>query len=215
MKSSHYKACIFDFDYTLGDATAGIVLCANYALEQMNFTQCATEDIRKTVGLTLPETFEQLTKTSDPLLGGRFAKLFKEEADRVMLSNTKLFSDTVQTLNSLKNNGMRIGIVTTKFHYRIDEILRKFNIEQLIDIVIGGEDVQKAKPDPEGLLHAIEELRLSKEDVVYIGDSIVDARTAYNANVDFIAVTTGATNKESFFDYPYTHIIRSLDQLMQ
>lgn len=211
----HYLAYLFDFDYTLGDATNGIVLCANSALNSMGFPQYDRDDIRKTVGLTLPETFRRLTGVQDDRLAMEFAGLFKQKADVDMLANTELFSDTITVLEHLKGEGTKIGIVTTKFHYRIDQIVRKFHMESLIDGIVGGEDVQNAKPNPEGLLRLIDTFNISRKEALYIGDSLVDAETAQNASVDFIAVLTGTTTRDMHEKYPNRHIINSLSELIE
>lgn len=209
-----YKAAVFDFDYTLGDATDGIVMCVNHALDKMDMSGCSREAIRNTIGLTLPETFMRLTGIDDTASGRKFAALFREKADVVMTVNTRLYSDTLQVLQFLKDSGVSSGIVTTKYHYRIDEILDKFGIRHLIDIVVGSEDVQKAKPEPEGLLYAVRALSMDAGDVIYVGDSVVDAQTAENARIDFIAVTTGATPAHMFRRYPYRAIIPLLSGLI-
>ncbi len=66
-------------------------------------------------------------------------------------------------------------------------------------MIVGGEDVTCEKPDPEGLLKAVETLGRDKQDVLYVGDSLVDAKTAQSAGVDFAAVLTGTT--KDFSDY--------------
>lgn len=209
-----YLACLFDFDYTLGDATEGIVASVNYALRRLNLPLAQREEIRKTVGLTLSETFEQLTGISDPAICAQYLGYFREKADETMTANTKLFPDTLRILEHLKSRNMKIGIVTTKYRYRIVEILRKYKISQLVDVIIGGEDVKKAKPDPEGLLHALEILDIPSEKALYVGDSLVDAKTAAAAGVDFVAVTTGTTCKAAFLDFPLKRVISGLSELM-
>ena len=93
-----YLACLFDFDYTLGDATEGIVASVNYALHRLNLPAAQREEIRKTVGLTLSETFEQLTGISDPAICTQYLGCFREKADEIMTVNTKLFPDTIRIL---------------------------------------------------------------------------------------------------------------------
>ena len=51
-----YKAVIFDFDYTLGDSTNGIVLSINHALEKLGFRAQDTKTIQRTIGLSLKDT---------------------------------------------------------------------------------------------------------------------------------------------------------------
>jgi phosphoglycolate phosphatase len=210
----NYSTCIFDFDYTLGDATNGIVASVNFALGQMNFPLMGKDNIRKTVGMTLPDTFTHLTGVHDTGQRNQFVKLFKKKADEVMTDCTELFPDTIKVLSYLKSKGIKTGIVTTKYHYRIDEILSKFDIHYLIDIVVGGDDVKNAKPHPEALLTAIKKLSVGNDNVLYVGDSIIDAKTAHGANVDFIAVTTGTTGEDEFMQYHCIAVVNRLSQLL-
>ena len=83
-----YEAVIFDFDYTLGDSTKGIELSINYGLEKLGCQTRDTEEIRKTIGLSLSNTYKALTNRQDETEAGLFAKYFKEKADEVMVENT-------------------------------------------------------------------------------------------------------------------------------
>lgn len=200
------KAIIFDFDYTLGDSTNGIALSINYALEQLGYPTKSMDDIKMTIGLSLKETYKTLASNDNLEEADRFAQLFKEKADDVMVANTELYVGVKEVLQQLKNKGYRIGIVTTKFHYRIEQILSKFEANELVDIIVGAEDVKIEKPNPEGLLWAIEHLGIEKENVLYVGDSLVDVKTAQNASVDFVAVLTGTTTREEFDEYSNIYI---------
>ena len=200
------KAVIFDFDYTLGDSTNGIALSINYALENLGYVSQKLSDIRKTIGLSLRETYFTLTENDDLEEAEQFAKLFKEKADEVMVSNTELYSGVKDILTRLKERDIKTAIVTSKFHYRIEQILNKFNANDLIDIIVGAEDVKASKPNPEGLLWTLEHLGLKKEEVLYVGDSYVDAKAAENADVGFAAVLTGTTTRQEFSNYNCMYI---------
>lgn len=202
----NYKAILFDFDYTLGDSTNGIVLSVNYALVKLGHVQKSVEDIRKTIGLSLKDTYFTLTGDNNLNAAMQFSKYFKEKADRVMVDNTDLYPNVKESLSSLRHHGCKTGIVTTKFHYRIQQILQKCNVPDLVDLIVGAEDVQIEKPNPEGLILAVEQLGLLKEAVLYVGDSFVDAQTAQNAGISFAGVLTGTTTREEFADYPNLYI---------
>lgn len=73
------KAVIFDFDYTLGDSTNGIVLSVNYALEQLGHSVRDVAEIRKTIGLSLKETYLVLTSRRDLDEAEQFAGLFRKK----------------------------------------------------------------------------------------------------------------------------------------
>jgi phosphoglycolate phosphatase len=208
-----YNTFIFDFDYTLADATIGIVSSFNHAFSKLDIPVQDVDSIRKTVGLPIDEAFIELTNYKNEALINRFKTLFREKADEVMTKNTVLFDDTVNTLQNLKKNGYNTGIVTTKYRYRIVETLNTHGIFDLVDVVIGGEDVKIPKPSPEGLLLAIDYLNIQRKNVLYVGDSLIDAKTAFSANVDFAAVTTGTTNEDDFLQYPCIKISKNLSEL--
>lgn len=209
-----YKTYIFDFDFTLADATPGIVESVNYALSQLDLQLESRDNIRKTVGMTLIETFYELTGISDIKSSEQFVTNFKIMADKVMANNTALFNDTIGVLTQLKKKGCNTAIVTSKFHYRIDEVLNNYSISELIDYIVGFEDVDKAKLDPQGLLKAVAYFGSDKQSVLYIGDSLIDAKTAANANVDFAAVITGTTKAQDFVGFPNVYIANNLTALM-
>lgn len=208
-----YKAVIFDFDYTLGDSTNGIVLSINHALEKLNLKTQDTKTIQKTIGLSLKDTLFELSGIQDDEAVRKFTRYFKEKADEVMVDNTRFYEGTLETLEKLGNDGRLLGIVTTKYHYRIEQILAKNNARNVIDVIVGGDDVKKEKPDPEGLLAAIDKLNVSKDQVLYVGDSIVDAKTAQSAGVDFVAVLTGTTKREEFLNYAHVAVEESVREL--
>jgi phosphoglycolate phosphatase len=209
----NYNTVIFDFDYTLADATYGIVSSFNHAFSRLEIPICDSESIKRTVGLSLDEAFVQLTGYNDKTLINSFRNFFREKADEVMSKNTVLFEDTVSTLQRLKYEGINTGIVTTKYHFRIDETLNFHGISDLVDVIVGGEDVKMPKPSPEGLLLAIDSLNAELNEVLYVGDSLIDAKTALAASVDFAAVTTGTTNENEFLQYPCVKILKSLSEL--
>lgn len=208
-----YKAVIFDFDYTLGDSTNGIILSANYALEKMGYKQAERERIRKTIGLSLPETYVALTGDKKPEKGEEFRSYFVEKADEIMTDNSELYPDAKKVLEFLKQNGIKVAVVTTKFDYRIEGILEKCHAKEYVEMIVGGNNVANPKPDPEGVLKVLKEWNLDKSEVLYVGDSLVDAKTAEHAGVPFAGVITGTTTIEDFRDYDNVGIFQNLSEL--
>ena len=207
------KAIIFDFDYTLGDSTIGIALSINYALGRLGYEEQPLSNIKKTIGLSLKETFYKLTSSDDQNEAEQFAKLFNEKADIVMVNHTELYAGVKDVLQKLRQKGYKTAIVTTKFHYRIEQILNKFEANALIDMIVGAEDVKIEKPNPEGLLWTITNMGVNRDEVLYVGDSLVDAKTAENAQVGFVAVLTGTTQKCDFEKYDHVYIGKGIDEV--
>lgn len=208
-----YKAFIFDFDYTLGDTTDGIVLSANYALQKAGHEPLDKETIRKTIGMSLEDTYVHLTGDRSEAHKKQFVHLFREKADYIMTDHSIVYPEAAGILPILKKNGYRLAIVTTKYRYRIEEIFKKYGLVDLVDIIVGSNDVSKPKPDPEGLLKAADKLGCPKTDILYIGDNIIDAETAQRAGIDFCAVLTGTNGRKDFETYPYLYIEENLSDL--
>lgn len=208
------KGIIFDFDYTLGDSTEGIALSINYALEHLGYAEKSREEIKKTIGLSLKDTYMALTGQTDSEEAERFSAFFREKADEVMVNHTNLYEGIVEILSKLQKNGFQIGIVTTKFHYRIDQILDKFHAADLVDFIVGAEDVQEEKPNPEGLLFLLKQMQLDREQVLYVGDSSVDAQTAERAGVDFAGVLTGTTTRQDFEKYSPVYVGKDMGEIV-
>lgn len=209
-----YKAYLFDFDYTLADSSRGIVMCFRNVLAMHGHDGISDESIKRTIGKTLEESFTILTGIDDKEILAAYRKEYVAQADRLMTANTVLFPETLDVLSRLKERGARIGIISTKYRYRIMELLGKKLPEGFLDIIVGGEDVKTPKPSPEGLTFAISHLGLEAANVLYCGDSTVDAETARNAGVDFAGVLHGMTTREELEAYPHAGIVTSLDGIL-
>ena len=93
------------------------------------------------------------------------------------------------------------------------DILGRYELLELMDFTIGGEMVKSPKPDPEGLNRAIEAVGADRGEVLYCGDTTIDAATAQNGGVDFAAVLNGTTPAEDFGAYPCVHVAPDLLEL--
>lgn len=209
-----YQTFLFDFDYTLADASKGIVMCFRHVLEANGYYDNTDDEIKRTIGMTLEEAFSVLMGKPEAECGCYRAP-FREMSDQVMTKYTVMLPGAVETMRALKAAGKQVGIISTKNRFRIMESVEKFGLYDCIDVIIGMEDVAKAKPDPEGLEKALAFLQAEKGQTLYVGDSLIDARTADAAGVDFAAVTTGTTPKEAFEALPYVAVLQNIVPLSE
>ncbi|OGU56478.1 MAG: hypothetical protein A2V66_05790 [Ignavibacteria bacterium RBG_13_36_8] len=209
----NFNTIFFDFDYTLVDSSLGVIECTNYALEKLGFQKPSTDSVRKTIGLSLADTYKQLVRNNSNHTKEEFIKFFVERANSVMNDLTVMFEYTGETVEMLKKCGFKLGIVSSKFRYRIESFLEKENLLDKIDVIIGGEDVDKPKPNPEGIFSAIRKIGVNSKNVLFVGDSTVDAQTAMRANVAFIAVLSGVTSKSAFSNYTVLRYLKNIYDL--
>ena len=207
------RAIVFDFDLTLADSTKGVIECVNFALDGMDLPRADGERIRQTIGLSLKATFRNLTGQERSEDADVFVSRYVERADQIMADLTVVYDGIPDTTAKLIETGFELGIVSTKFRYRIEDILEREGLSDRFSIIVGGEDVTEHKPHPEGLQTAVSGLRMKTGNVFYVGDSMVDALTAERAGVPFIAVLTGTTGESEFNELPNIGVIDDVSAL--
>lgn len=209
-----YKAILFDFDYTLGDSTKAIVASYNAALAEMGWGEPDREAVRRTVGYTLQDGYTMLTGDSVVEKRQEFYHRFKSHAGPIMVRDTVLCPGAEQVLNWLGEQEIPTGIVSTKGGDQLHAIFANMGLRDRLAVIIGGQDVTRNKPDPEGLEKAVALFGVGKEDILYCGDTVIDAETARRAGVDFCAVLNGTTPAEDFEEYPRVHVAPDLGEFL-
>ena len=208
-----YSVVLSDFDYTLGDSTEGIVQCVNAGLAALGLPPSDAERVRPTVGLSLERTYVALTGDENPDNARTFSDAFIEWADRDMAHLAQLYDGTLPFLRALKERGINVGIITSKYKRRISEIFEDHGGIECIDLIVGADSVDREKPDPEGILGAIDHFGVSSDEVVFIGDTDVDAEAAYLAGVDFIGVRTGSNTVKEFKKFPHVAVLDDISKV--
>lgn len=215
MTTPSFTTVLFDFDYTLADSSQGAIDCINFALAEMGLAPVSDEAACRTIGLSLNDTFLSLAEHHEPHRCAEFYRLFVERADKVMSDLTVLYESVPATVQLLRERGLRLGIVSTKYRRRIHQVLQREALMHGFELVIGGEDVEQHKPHPQGLFEAMKRLQCDPESVVYVGDSVVDAELAKRAGVPLIVVLSGTTPRSDFDSYSPLAILETISDLPQ
>jgi phosphoglycolate phosphatase len=208
-----FSAIAFDFDYTLADSSTGVVECVRFALDRLGLPSVSADRVRRTIGLSLPDTFLALVGRHDRHKSAEFGRLFVQRADVVMIDRTVVSGPVGRTVRRLRKGGLRLAIVSTKFRRRITAILQREGLLDSFQAIVGGEDVLKQKPAPEGLLNVIASLGVSAGQCLYVGDSVTDAEAARRASVLFVVVLSGVTPRHSFRRYEPYAVLDKLSDL--
>lgn len=209
----NYRAVLFDFDYTLGDATDAIVAGYTHGLLTLGYPAPEREAVRRTVGLTLEDGYTSLTGDADPRRQARFRTLFTQVARPMQARGTPLCPGAKELLQAMWNQGLSAGVVSTKNTDTLRMIFDQHGLLEKLALVIGGDLVKAPKPDPEGLINALARLGLTPAEVLYCGDTVIDAGAAEAAGYDFCAVLNGTTPSEAFSHRPHVHVAPDLFEL--
>ncbi len=210
-----FQGVFFDFDYTLGDATEAIVAGFLYAFEKMELPEPQREAVRHTIGMTLEDGYTALTGDNRPERRALFRQLYTEKAAPLQVETTRLFPGAAELLSALKEAGIPAGVVSTKRTDTLEAVLEARGVGQYLVSLTGGDKVDRPKPDPQGLLAALDKLGLGPEGVLYCGDTLIDAQTAHRAGTHFCAVLNGTTTRRDFegSGLPVDHIAENLADL--
>lgn len=209
----NYKAVIFDFDYTLGDATDAIFAGFTHGMTTMGYPAPDRETVRRTVGMVLEDAFTRLTGDGTEEGRTRFRDLFSEVARPMQRAGVPLCHGARELLLALRAAGCPTAVVSTKHTPTLEDIFASHGLADALAFIIGGDLVSRNKPDPEGLHTAMGRLGLAPGEVLYCGDTTIDAETAQAAGTDFCAVLNGTTPAEEFGPYPHAHIAPDLVEL--
>ncbi len=205
------RAVLFDFDFTLADSSAGAIECVRHAFRGLGLAEPGPEQILETVGLSLGDGFEALAGTRDASAHAAYRQLFVERADQVMAALTEVYAGVPEVLEALRAERLALGVVSTKFRYRIEHILGAAGLGDAFDVIVGGEDTERHKPHPEALHLAC--TRLGVPAAVYVGDHPVDAQAAAAAGMRFVAALTGTNGAEAFAGTPVLATVSALADL--
>lgn len=193
------KLVVFDLDGTLVDSIADLGIAVNIALKEYNLPLNPMSDYYTFVGNGIEDLVRRSMrdKGSDDELYLKVRKVFDAYYHAHSNDNTKAYEGVAEVLNELKLKGIRTAVLTNKAHEYVGDILSKCFPDFTFDLYYGQRQGIERKPHPQAFELLLAELNISKEDCLYIGDSEVDVKTAFNAEVDLVAVNWGYRSEET------------------
>lgn len=184
-------AVLFDLDGTLIDSVADIHRLANAALADEGLAPLGLETVRGFIGRGVPHLVDRLLAAhgiADPARAARMAALIAARYDDAV-ELTQVYSGVRGALDRLQAQGHVLGICTNKPASAARAILRHLGLLDAFPVVIGGDSLDRRKPDPAPLLAAWRACGTGA--AVYVGDSEVDATCAEAAGLPFILYEHG------------------------
>lgn len=185
-------AVIFDLDGTLIDSAADIAANANAVLEELGLAPLPPAQVRGFVGKGVPNLIARVLEASGMAADGPlFKPMFTRFNERyeTAFAHTLIYPGVQKALVQLAEMGCALGICTNKPIAPTHAVLRHLGLDQHFTAVYGGDSLPQRKPDPAPVFAAAGDL--GRAQVIFVGDSEVDAETAANAKLPFLIFTEG------------------------
>ena len=133
----NYKAVIFDFDGTVCQTGEGIRKSAAYALESMGFPVPEDEnELNFFIGPPLLVTFQE-RYGADPQTAEELVKKYRERYTNIGVYESEPYDGIEQLLQALKQDGLKIGIASSKPKKYIETLLERDGLIKYFDSVCG------------------------------------------------------------------------------
>lgn len=208
-----YKLAIFDMDGTILSTLDDLANGVDYALRENGLPARSKRETRAALGRGVRFLIEQsvpdgLSDAEISKVEEDFLKYYKVHS----MDNTRPYDGIVELIKEVRESGIKTAVVSNKIDSAVKELCANF-FEGAFDVAYGERPGIPRKPDPKPINAIIDEFGLSKNEVVYIGDSEVDLLTANNAKIDHIIVTWGFRDREFLEQNGAKNLVESMDQL--
>lgn len=212
---SRFKAVLFDLDGTLvnslGDLSGGV----NRVLSEKGYPVHSKEEFRYFVGDGIPKMIERALPENarEESIISECVRLFLDYYSRHFADSTYLYPGIGELLAVLRENGLKIAVVSNKAQEMADIVAEK--IVGPVDTVIGKRDGLPSKPDPAALLLAAETLGADCGECAFLGDSGMDMTAACRAGMLPVGVLWGFRTAEELKSCGAQALISRPDELLE
>jgi pyrophosphatase PpaX len=182
-----YPVVLFDLDGTVIDSGAIILASMRHAAKEVLGTEVSDEELMAAVG---GPGLEAQMRTIAPDRVDELVTVYRAH-NEPLHDVLECCAGMEDVLVRLKDEGRRLGIVTAKRRQTVELAFARLPIEHLFDVVVGSDETERHKPDPDPLLRALDRLDARAEEAAYVGDAPFDIKAAKAAGVHAIGVTWG------------------------
>jgi phosphoglycolate phosphatase len=210
------RAVIFDFDGTLAVLNIDFSSMRERIFDLMRCYGVQEETIQEKYLLEIIDEVYQILWKTNPTHAEDFyqkAHDILHEVEMKAAERGKLIPGTEATLKSLKQRGIKIGIITRNCEDAVRKVFP--NLNDFCDVFVSRNSVKKVKPHPDHLIFAMELLKTSGEESMMVGDHIIDIQAGKGVGMKTIGVLTGRIKKEEFEKAGADYILRDVSEVCE
>ena len=204
---------LFDLDGTLVNTAPDLMRAHNFVMKKYGYEERELSDIKKLAGRgskvmlkksmhAIAELSGKVEKTDDVV--EKMTIDFVDYYSKNIVKDSTLKTGVLDFLSWCKNKKISMGVCTNKQEHLSVDLLKKIKIYDFFDYVAGGNTFKHNKPNPKHLTDTIEIIGGDVNNCIMVGDSETDSNAAKAANIPFILIEDGYTEKkinEIYHDY--------------
>lgn len=188
---------ILDFDGTLCDTRQTIVKTLQMTMEKLCLPVVDEYACAATIGLPLSVSFKTLFPSLTEEQAQEYAEAYRDifEENKKLLE-PKVFPHVSETLRSLRKSGFVLSVASSRSNHSLLDFVKTFGFDSDITLIIGADDVTKAKPDPEPVLLTLRKLDFDASETLVVGDMPFDILMGRGAGTKTCGVTYGNSSRD-------------------
>jgi pyrophosphatase PpaX len=202
---------LFDLDGTLIDTNELIISSFLHTLNKFYPNKYQREDVLPFMGPPLYETFATIDKERVQELIDTYREYNIANHDLLV----KEFDGVFETVQWLKEQGYKMGIVTTKMSNVVMMGLKLTKLDQFFDVIVAIDHVTNPKPHPEPIEKALQQLNAKPEEALMVGDNHHDILAGKNAGTKTAGVAWSAKGREHITKYEPDFILENMSDLRE
>jgi len=196
---------LFDLDGTLVNSAPDLMRAHNHVMKKFGYNERELSDIKKLAGkgskVMLTRSMHELAELSGKIkkTEDRIEEMTKEFIDfyrKNIANESTLKSGVLNFLSWCKKNSISMAVCTNKQEYLSIDLLKKIKIYHFFDYVAGGDTFSHNKPNPKHLIDTVEIICGNVKKTLMIGDSETDSNASKAANIPFVLIKDGYTEKK-------------------
>ena len=203
---------------TLTNTLESMTYSVNLTLEEMGLSKITKDQCRLFVGNGARVLIEKSLKAAGDTDASRIEEgmeIYGRIFDRNCTYHVTPYEGIPEMLKALKDKGIQLAVLSNKPDRQTVKVVKAIFGEELFDYAQGQKEGIRRKPEPDGVWYLMEQMHVSKEECLYIGDSEVDAATGRNAGLKTIGVLWGFRDRKTLETAEVDDLIDRPDELLQ
>ena len=194
---SQIYTILFDLDGTIVNTAPDLMAAHNHVMRKYGHTEKKMEDIKSLAGkgawVMMQRSFKE--EINDEKTKKKMTQEFIDYYSKNIDKESVPLSGAIDFFKWAKSKNISMAVCTNKQERLAVDLLKKLDLFQYFEYIAGSDTFSFNKPDPRHLTDVVEIIGGNLKKTIMVGDSEVDAMSAYNAKLPFVLVKDGYTEK--------------------